>query len=58
MPTLSGRYKERRAFRAQDPFRGGVPGHGKEPEVGEGFTEESAALRATRALPGGGSMGS
>lgn len=45
-------------FKAQDPFRGGVPGHGKESEVGEGFTEESAAFRVTRALPGGGSVGS
>lgn len=31
-------------FRAQDPFRGGTPGQGKESWVGEGFTEDLAVL--------------
>lgn len=44
-------------FGEQDPFRGRALGQGKQLWVREGFTEELAALRMNRALPGGGSMG-
>lgn len=44
-------------FGEQDPFRGRALGQGKQLWVREGSTEELAALRMNRALPGGGSMG-